>query len=388
MNISTLPVASVSDLLTLFHGTNEVAAHRVNALGLPTNKTEQYRFFGIKPLLAQEYTFIQADTKEIEEAEYIEIVDGVVLKAPKSVHVAYKNARLYNENNFDVLYHLSHVAAKKVIDITFSEETTSPLRVVHKVSSGLCIYRVAFHVKANVSVSVSEEIELNADAFALYGYDMQLEEYASLDFIRTQTLDTPCKLLASHNIDLKRNTNLSLKSYDFGEGNGLHLYTINLDEYATLQTAHLVYLGVDAKEGNVLHVNHIGKYSKSTQEAKYILGGGATGIFDGKIMVGEDAQYTSARQNSKAMILSRESGVKMVAKPQLEIYTDELEASHGSSTGQLDEKELFYLRSRGIKESDAKKMLLLAFANELIEKVKDVQIQQKIKKAFERVHKG
>jgi Fe-S cluster assembly protein SufD len=74
----------------------------------------------------------------------------------------------------------------------------------------------------------------------------------------------------------------------------------------------------------------------------------------------------------------------MVAKPQLEIYIDELEASHGATTGQLDEKQLFYLQSRGISGQEAKKMLVIAFANTLIEKVKDVRHQEKVLESFEK----
>jgi Fe-S cluster assembly protein SufD len=75
----------------------------------------------------------------------------------------------------------------------------------------------------------------------------------------------------------------------------------------------------------------------------------------------------------------------MVAKPQLEIYIDELEASHGATTGQLDKKQLFYLQSRGISYLEARKMLVIAFANTLIETVKDARHQERIKAAFEEV---
>ena len=75
----------------------------------------------------------------------------------------------------------------------------------------------------------------------------------------------------------------------------------------------------------------------------------------------------------------------MASKPQLEIYIDELEASHGSTTGQLDEKQLFYLQSRGISYVEARKILVIAFANTLIEEVKDTRQQERIKTAFEEV---
>jgi Fe-S cluster assembly protein SufD len=78
----------------------------------------------------------------------------------------------------------------------------------------------------------------------------------------------------------------------------------------------------------------------------------------------------------------------MASKPQLEIYIDDLEASHGSTTGQLDEKALFYLRSRGIKEVEAKKMLILAFANEAIDTIKDETIANHIYVDFEKAYYG
>jgi Fe-S cluster assembly protein SufD len=75
----------------------------------------------------------------------------------------------------------------------------------------------------------------------------------------------------------------------------------------------------------------------------------------------------------------------MISKPQLEIYIDELEASHGSTTGQLNEEQLFYLQSRGISYKEARKMLVIAYANTLIETVKDSRHQERIKAAFEEV---
>jgi Fe-S cluster assembly protein SufD len=73
----------------------------------------------------------------------------------------------------------------------------------------------------------------------------------------------------------------------------------------------------------------------------------------------------------------------MASKPQLEIYIDDLEASHGSTTGQLDKDAMFYLQSRGINKQDAKKMLILAFANELIEQIEDENLKNMVQNSFE-----
>ena len=118
--------------------------------------------------------------------------------------------------------------------------------------------------------------------------------------------------------------------------------------------------------------------------AKSILKDQATGIFDGLIRVDEKAQHANVRQSSKAILLN--DGAFMKAKPQLEIYTDELEASHGATTGQLDEIALFYLRSRGISTDEARKMLTLAFVNEMIEEVQDKVVSQQIQDDFESVY--
>ena len=78
----------------------------------------------------------------------------------------------------------------------------------------------------------------------------------------------------------------------------------------------------------------------------------------------------------------------MASRPQLEIYIDELEASHGSTTGQLDGKQLFYLRSRGITEIEARKILIQAFANEMIDEIKDESVRERIHRDFETAYYG
>jgi Fe-S cluster assembly protein SufD len=118
------------------------------------------------------------------------------------------------------------------------------------------------------------------------------------------------------------------------------------------------------------------------QEAKNILEGSARGIFDALIKVEHSAKYTKTKQNSKTILLGEAS--YMVAKPQLEIYIDELEASHGATIGQLDIEQLFYLRSRGINELEAKKLLIIAFANQLIETIRDKRLQECINTNFEK----
>jgi len=218
----------------------------------------------------------------------------------------------------------------------------------------------------------------------LYGYDMHIARDSTLNVVKLQTMKNEnYHMIASHKINVAKQANALLKTFDLGGDKGLQLLKIDLDTHAHVEAGHLLYLNEESKRGMVSQIIHKGEYSTSKQEAKNILDGHARGIFDALIRVEETAKFTKAVQNSKAILLHENA--YMVAKPQLEIYIDELEASHGATTGQLDKKQLFYLQSRGISYLEARKMLVIAFANTLIETVKDTRHQERIKAAFEEV---
>ena len=100
----------------------------------------------------------------------------------------------------------------------------------------------------------------------------------------------------------------------------------------------------------------------------------ARGVFQGKIIVHKDAQRTDGYQLSKALLLS--DGAEMDAKPELEIYADDVKCSHGATTGQLDETSLFYLRSRGIPEALARNLLIQSFMGEALEEVSNLAVRE------------
>jgi len=125
--------------------------------------------------------------------------------------------------------------------------------------------------------------------------------------------------------------------------------------------------GTQHVDNNTL-VDHRFPDGQSNQLYKGILSGKSTGVFNGKIFVKKDAQKTNAYQSSKNILLSDEATIN--AKPQLEIYADDVKCSHGSSTGKIDEEALFYLRSRGLSEDSARRLLLSAFANDVLSTIK------------------
>jgi Fe-S cluster assembly protein SufD len=123
-------------------------------------------------------------------------------------------------------------------------------------------------------------------------------------------------------------------------------------------------------------IDHARANCDSRELYKGILDDASTGVFDGTIIVRKDAQKTNARQTNKNLLLSKEAGVN--TNPRLRILADDVKCAHGATIGQLNEEELFYLRSRGIEKDAARTLLTYAFASELLGAVKIKPIQCQI----------
>jgi len=363
----------------------EALVKKLQELGLPTRKSEAYRYVEIEPLLRETYNCIDFEPKSIEYGEKIVIVNGHVTPAPKGIRVYYSDFDHVNMDHYDPLYFLGHLLTPQVIMIEIDGD--SDIELLHRVtkSDSLIAYRVVIKNQANRHASIYEyfESENAQNSLVLYGYDIMVTRDSTLSIIRNQTIDDNAyNMVASHNVEVGKQASMMFKTFDFGNSSALQLLNIELEDHATVDMGHLLYLRGKPKRGTISRIVHKGEHSHSTQEAKNILDDGARGIFDALIKVEPTAKYTKSRQNSKAILLNE--GAFMVAKPQLEIYIDELEASHGATTGQLDVNQLFYLQSRGISEVEARKMLVMAFANTLIETVRDSRQQEKIQASFEK----
>lgn len=120
---------------------------------------------------------------------------------------------------------------------------------------------------------------------------------------------------------------------------------------------------------NYMLVEHASPHCGSRQFYNGILDGHAHGVFHGRIIVHKDAQKTDAKQTNRNLLLS--DSAQIDTKPQLEIYADDVKCTHGATIGQIEENALFYLRSRGMDETSARRLLLLAFASECLERMKE-----------------
>ncbi|MEM7487882.1 MAG: Fe-S cluster assembly protein SufD [Pseudomonadota bacterium] len=132
----------------------------------------------------------------------------------------------------------------------------------------------------------------------------------------------------------------------------------------------------DFHHDDTVWVTHDAENCESRQVFKKVLRDGATGVFQGKILVKEGAQKTDGYQISQSLLLDDDS--VFLAKPELEIYADDVACSHGSTTGAIDETALFYLRSRGVPEKDATDLLVLSFLAEALEEIGDDALREHV----------
>lgn len=387
MNLTTFKNKNLQELNSLLDSKDrDILVERFSSLGLPSKKSEEYRYFDVEKFLDVDYKTLNYIPKTLRVSDKIEIVDGVIVAGPQGMRIYSEPCGQIDMDHFDPLYYLGHLLSPHAIKIELDGDVEVEIEHKYTQSNALINYRIVLYNQANRHATVyesfvSENIE---NSLVLYGYDMHIARDSSLRVVKLQTMhNSGYVMVASHKINVDKNAHAVYKSFDLGGDNALQLIKIDLEEHAEVDAGHLLYLNSQAKRGIVTQIVHRGEHSHSQQEAKNILDGEARGIFDALIRVEKTGKFTKAHQNSQTILLHEKA--YMAAKPQLEIYIDELEASHGATTGQLDEKQIFYLQSRGISYVEARKMLVIAFANTLIETVKDSRHQERIKNAFDKV---
>ena len=179
-----------------------------------------------------------------------------------------------------------------------------------------------------------------------------------------------------------RDSTYSSYAVDLGGRMVRNNLSTELLDSGTMTNYYGVYLGTGNQHiDNQTFIDHAVLHCNSNELYKGILTDKSRGVFNGKVMVRQDAQKTNAFQQNSSLVLSPTA--VMDAKPQLEIYADDVRCSHGATIGQLDESSIFYLRSRGIPEAQAKSLLQKAFVAEAIEAMKIEAVREDVIKKIE-----
>tara|TARA_R110002126_G_scaffold181439_1_gene330279 strand:+ start:5065 stop:6378 length:1314 start_codon:yes stop_codon:yes gene_type:complete len=202
---------------------------------------------------------------------------------------------------------------------------------------------------------------------------------AIVDYYKIQNDNENASLIDNTFIKQKRESLASVHTFAFGG----KLIRNNLNFYQEGERIDSTLKGITII-GNKQHVDHNTLVHhkepncESHQDYKGIFTDRSTGVFNGKVVVNKEAQKTNAFQANNNILLSDQASIN--TKPQLEIFADDVKCSHGCTIGQLDESAMFYMRSRGIPEKEAKALLMYAFSNNVLSSVKIPELKQRITK--------
>lgn len=387
-------------------------------LGFPTKKEEDWKYTSLKPILNVDYNLFPEAENNIElkdvkryfiheiESYKVVFVDGVyssflsetthdgcdiclfssALKKPKYKMVIdhYFNTITEKEENLTAL---NTAFTKEGVYINIPKNTIlpKPIQILH-FSTGndkdvLLQPRNLVVVGENSHIQIIERHQSLSENATLTNSVTEIfaTKRAIVDYYKIQNDLQTASLIDSTYVSQKQNSIVSVNTYAFGG----KLTRNNLKFYhnGTHITSYLNGVTIIGDKQHVDHntlVDHKTPDCESRQNYKGIFADKSTGVFNGKVLVHKEAQKTNAFQQNNNILLH--DGAAINAKPQLKIYADDVKCSHGCTIGQLDEEALFYLRSRGIPKQEATALLLYAFSNDVLDKIKIPALKNRITK--------
>ena len=306
-----------------------------------------------------------------------EIPNGIEFKSITNSTIEFgKNLKLENE----IFHSLNTAYATDGVCIHINEKTIldKPLQVIYILTGE--------HTVANLrNVIICEK---NAQAEVIQGFftenakesftnvvsEIVVEENAHLTLNKIQYEDESCYQVATEQVDQHKNSTFTINTITLNGAlvrNNLNI-EVNGENCTTNLNGAYLLKGNQHVDNHTL-VDHKVAHCESHELYKGVVNDKATAVFNGKVFVRKDAQKINAFQSNANVLLSDDSTVN--SKPELEIYADDVKCSHGSTTGQLDEEAVFYLRARGLSEKSARKLMISAFINDVIEKIQNEEVK-------------
>lgn len=273
------------------------------------------------------------------------------------------------------------------VHVPKNSKTIPPLHMV-SICSGEQAFILHQHhvvlVASNSELTLIEEyISLSDTAYVTTIVDhISLAEQATLQHIKLQQENEKATHIATCFVNQSKDSDFSFVTLSQGAAfarDDLHVSLTG--QGATAKAYGYYHVSQDHQYiDHHLHIDHLAPHTQSEMLYKGIVDKRGKAVFNGKLFVAEHAQKIQAFQGNHHLLLSDQA--EAYAKPELEIYADDVKCKHGATTGQLDLDALFYLRSRGIAEADATAMLLAGFADAVLEKISSKDIKQYVTQQF------
>lgn len=405
------------DIDAAVHDVRSEAIKAFEDKGFPSKRDEDWKYTSLNSVLKHDYSVFPKQENALEYSEvkkyFIHDIDSykiVFIDGKYSSHLSQTTHdgidvclmsaalskpkyRLVIENYFnkattkDGLSSLNTAFSQEgaYIHIPKNKVVEKPIQIIHfstgNESALLLQPRNLLVVGENSHVQVIERHQSLTDNPVLTNSVTEIfaNKRAIIDYYKIQNDKQTASLIDNTFIKQKRESHASVHTFSFGgklTRNNLNFYQEGERIDSTLKGVTIIGDKQHVDHNTLVH--HIEPNCESHQDYKGIFADKATGVFNGKVVVDKIAQKTNAFQANNNILLSDKASIN--TKPQLEIFADDVKCSHGCTIGQLDDSAMFYMRSRGIPEKEAKALLMFAFSNNVLDSVKIPEIKQRITK--------
>lgn len=398
----------------------EQAIESFSKQGIPGRKHEEYKYVNMELMMKADFAFSTKKTITCEQIAQSKILKNAIVIVIENGHFIEELSKV-SEFKGLLISNIENTSSNAAFQLHYSKYANvnaDPFIALNTAfASGGVFIHIAKGVVVEQPIHIIHVSSSNEDLIIHQRNLIVLEENAQANIVESfVTVDTSAKVFNNALTEIYVDSNAILEHNKIQEENDFG-YLVNTTE--VIQKKQSVFTtnnftldgslvrnnlsialdgefiethlnGLYLTKGNQIVDNHtLVDHRKpncdSNELYKGIIEDKSVAIFNGKIYVRKDAQKTNAFQSNKNILLSDDGTIN--TKPQLEIYADDVKCSHGTSTGKLDEDKIFYLRARGLSESSAKKLLMHAFASEVVDTIKIEElreyVEEKIAARFE-----
>ena len=372
--------------------------------GFPSRKDEDWRFSDLNQIIKKnigEISFYNdySSTNKVDTSVFVDglehnkivFINGRIEKIDfdyekkQQIEIIDQSETINKFDNNNSLSYLNNALTNKSFKIVIKKgyQLVKPLIIYHtsnsKIWSKNINLRLDFELEEDSSLRLIDLFNDTSEKnFFNIFYDFNLKENAILKNYKVDKQENKNIKYSFNNIEQNKNT--ISETFILSSGSNFLKSEINCNLKGEHSSAFVN--GIFSLDNNKHHeirtiVNHLTENTKSYQLIKSVLEDSSKAAYQGKIFVNSDAQKTDGYQLSKAILLNKDS--EFNAKPELEIYADDVKCSHGSASGSLNEDSIFYLMSRGLNYNQARELLINGFLLDVVEKITDSEIRNLIK---------
>jgi Fe-S cluster assembly protein SufD len=401
-----------------------LALERANALSVPTTRDEEWRFTDITPLTRMRFrspvtcprpAMSEASRFIVPEATvHLTFVDGAfapelsaasglpygVVAAPLSAvlatHEAVIEPHLARHARFDrdlfAALNTAHLRDGAFVWIAKNQKCPTPVQLLFISTQPECVAypRALIVVEAGAECTVVEDyVALTESAYFTNAVtEVAVGASARVEHVKLQREAQAAFHIANCSVALAHDASYFSSTVTLGARISRHnLVAVQQGEGTSCRIDGLALISGRQLADTHSTIDHAQPNGRSRQLHKCIVDGAAHAVFNGRILVRPGAQLTDSAQESRNLLLSPKASVD--AKPQLEIFADDVKCAHGATVGQLDAEQVFYLKSRGLSEARARSLLTYAFGAELIDRIPVASLVESLERTvLERTHAG